>query len=223
MSLKRRALCLTCPAAVLIVAVAFGAEDNGAVFLSFEDQADLPKVEASRARVELSTEHATAGSRSLKVTDEVGPYPTVGFKLGCAFDNADWTQYEALAFDLYNPQQDGVGLYLEVFDGTGARRTVTCPIRHQGEARLRTTPVGLKLKTNGLLLTGTNLGMVQTWDQDIDLSNVTRFVLFMEGPKEPTTIYLDNFRFLPRRDEPLLDRFGQYTPPRLAGKGARRV
>lgn len=188
------------------------------VFLSFEEENERTQVETAGTEVEIVPRYATHGDHSLKVTFQPQPYPLIGFRLKEAFPETDWSQYEALAFDLYNPQPASVGLFLQFFDETGARRTITCPIRHEGPAHLQTMPLGLQLKVNGLLLTGTNLGMVLTWDQDVDIRRIVRFAIFMERPLQPTTLYFDHFRFLPRQPGPLVDRFGQYTRREWPGK-----
>jgi hypothetical protein len=200
------------------------ADGSATTVLSFESAADLGRVETARCQAALSTEHATEGGHSLRVTFEAADYPVLTFRAGKAYPEADWRAYDAVMLDLYNPVEVEVPLFwqfLDVPEADGAGkggRTITGMLRHRGPATVQTTPAGLELGIAGLLLSGTNLGRVITWGEPVDTANVTRFQLLLEHPKEPVVLYLDNLRFVPRQGTPLVDRFGQYARREWPGK-----
>jgi len=208
---------------LLCASVVLAAEPATTV-LSFEDPADLARVDSARCQLALSSDHATDGRQSLKVTFEATDYPVLTFRVGKAYPDADWRNYDAVALDLYNPQDAEVPLLWQFMDSPEADgaskggRTIIGQLRHRGPATVQTTPQGLSMGIAGLLLSGANLGRVVTWGKDVDASHVTWFQILLEHPKQPVVLYVDNLRFIPRQDAPLVDRFGQYTRREWVGK-----
>ncbi|MCL5098482.1 MAG: beta-galactosidase [Candidatus Omnitrophica bacterium] len=194
------------------------------VFLDFEQESDLARLEARGCRIEIDSTHPSHGQHSLKVTFLPGAYPTLVFKAGKAYLNADWRNYYALDVDLYNPEASGVPILWQFMDSDQADgaakggRTITGPLRHAGWSNLQVTPLGLELGVAGLLLSGSNLGRVLTWGHEVDPAHILRFQMLLEHADRPVTIYIDNLRFSSKQQSQLVDRFGQYTRRNWKGK-----
>ncbi len=87
--------------------------------LDFEEQSEVDNLLTSGSQVEMSSDNATKGSKSLKVRytpDEDWPqFRILADKL--PLESNDWSKFKTLEFDVYNPDQNSAqGIYVKFFD-----------------------------------------------------------------------------------------------------------
>lgn len=134
----------------------------------------------------LSEEHATHGTKSLKMDLFPSEYPG----LAPMIKDTDWSRYGALRFDVYNPQGKDIPLTVRIDDKKDYpdyadrynRRFVVKP-----GANTVTIPLD-SLNTSG-------------GKRTLNPKRIYRFVIFMVQPKGRTTVYVDYARLVRKRDQ----------------------
>ena len=129
----------------------------------------------------LSQEHATHGTKSLKMELFPSEYPG----LAPMIENTNWSRYRAFQFDIYNPQNADIPLSVRIDDredypdyadrynrtfvvGPGAN-TITIPLD--------------SMKTSGSR-------------RSLNLKRIYRFLIFLVQPEGKTTVYVDYLRLV---------------------------
>jgi len=150
----------------------------------FESDAELhlwvapetPEGQLANTQIERTTEFASSGAHSLRVTGTGTGYPGVRFLAG----DQDWRRYTMLGFDLYNPGAPfELGLRIDDADSTsrGDRYSASLPLTN-GWNRIE-LPLATIAKAPA--------------NRSLRLEAVRRVVFFMDG-KEARTFYLDHVR-----------------------------
>ena len=151
----------------------------------FEHDGQLDRLSwMCRALFELSPEHATSGSRSLKISFFPAPQGVREHYPGIAFGGFDpsWSGHRAMAFDAFNPEDKPLPLALRIDDrrnpGYGDRfnREILLP---PGESRIL-------IPLAELVTSETKRTLKSHSSQAV--------MLFMVNPEERHTLYLDRLR-----------------------------
>lgn len=129
----------------------------------------------------LSNDHATHGSRSLKM--ELFPYDYPGLIPMLAV--TDWRGYEEFCFDVYNPAEQPVRIVVRIDDRKDYpdfenRYNKSFVVKH-GSNHFR-IPLGT------LVVSGTN--------RHLNLAQIQRLFIFMAHPEKTTTLYVDSIKVL---------------------------
>lgn len=129
-------------------------------------------------RYDWSTNHVTQGSFSMEVDASIGGWPGVDFDAG----DQDWSGYEALAFDLFNPRSDFI-LRMRIDD--------------DGDCSAYGLRFDLELPVGG----GWNKVVIPMEDirrgpegRELNLRAIRRVVIFISIGDGPRKFYLDDIR-----------------------------
>lgn len=118
-------------------------------------------------------------NKCLKATYPKGDYPGLSAK----HLPKDWTGFDTLVLEVFNPNDDVVKFGILMKDKPGGHGYHN---RYDGEFAFRPGKNKFVFNVTGLK---TNDGKRQ-----IDISQVIEFVIFLVKPKEPTVLYVDNIR-----------------------------
>ncbi len=132
----------------------------------------------------LSDEHATHGSKSLRLELYPSEYPG----LAPMIKDNDWRKYGAFQFDVYNPQDADIRLSVRIDDSED--------YPDYADRYNRTFVVGPGANTiiiplDSMLTSGSK--------RPLNLKMIYRLVVFMGQPKDKTVLYFDYLR-LTRRE-----------------------
>jgi len=137
--------------------------------------------------VEKVTDHATSGKYALKVTfPDVGDWPGIHF---LKF-KTDWSNYDILKVDVYNPTEEVVALN---FAGADKDAGFTNEA-YFGQYNLRfhaSMPLKPGKNTFEIDLSGVT---VEDGSRAVDLKNMKRFALFVTSRPKGLVLYFDNIR-----------------------------
>jgi hypothetical protein len=151
----------------------------------FEREQVLDELEwKCRTLLRLSPEHATSGARSIEITCHPWPEGGQGNYPGLTFSqfDPDWSQFRALAFDVYNPMAEPMRLSLRIDDREApvyADRFNRSIIFNQGKTLVL-------MPLDELVTSGTK--------RPLDLRRIRMVALFLANPRERQTFFLDNIR-----------------------------
>ena len=152
-------------------------------------------------RGSIVSEYATHGEKAFKVTFPKGvDYPTI---VASKVD-LDWSGYDTLKMDVYNPQGRPVGFVIRIDDDKSGP---TYASRYNGEILL----------VNGQTHLEIPFDRIKASDRPIDVAKIKLFEIFMDRPAEDTVLYFDNIRVTAgrrgaRQDEGRDFAMGDVTP-----------
>ncbi|MCC6696512.1 MAG: hypothetical protein IT365_12845 [Candidatus Hydrogenedentes bacterium] len=167
-----------------------------------------------------------AGSRALEVHFERVDWPNVYFK--APPELWDWSSYEGLAVDLFNPSDEAVNVATRI-DNAGADGTNNCVVGQTtvlpGQTAVLHTPFGPKRAGPFWGMRGIPIAGPLGGSMRIDPSTVTAFQVYLPRPIAPATLIIDDFRLYKEIEIgekqvpfPFIDRFGQYKHETWPGK-----
>lgn len=141
----------------------------------------------------------------------------------------DWTDYAAVAVDIYNPEPEPLAVYMRV-DNEGADGINNCKTASVLAQPGRVTTLVARFNTAGNAqkfwgMRGVpEIGEMATGNQ-LDPSRIVAFQVFLSQPDAPHTLLLDNIRLVGSMEAleanvsfPFIDRFGQYKHEDWPGK-----
>ena len=165
---------------VLILALATACQTKPASFIfDFETERDLDALHWScKTLFSLSDQHVTSGKKSLKMVLYPSPYP------GLTLDNFNynWSEYESLVFDVYNPDNTPLNLTVRIDD----RKDPPYSDRANTTFILNPGANHISIPLNGLITSGTG--------RRLDLSRIEKVILFLVQPTKKQILYLDHLR-----------------------------
>ncbi len=150
------------------------------ILSDFEDQKDLEKWDFSNASGEFSNEHAASGKSSLKISFQrsrgassvrIEDYLEKNKRL------SDWSRYEVLSFDIFNPSSHEQRMLLQIKDTKGYK-------------------IKRKLHLNAKVNNTIEIDIRDLWDS-IKANKIGQFNLFLWNNKGERVFYLDNVKLLP--------------------------
>jgi len=147
------------------------------VLFDFETKQDLDRVHwKCHALFSLSEEHATHGTRCLRMELYPSPYPGVTPMLR----GNDWSEFRNLCFDIYNPQERETEIAVRIDD---QKNWPEYPDRYNKSFRLLKGSNRIVIPLNTLVTSGAGRKM--------NLKRIQRFLLFMVNPPEKNVLYVD--------------------------------
>jgi len=129
----------------------------------------------------LSDSHVTHGTRSLKLDLYPSDYP--GFISSMTVK--DWSNFQELSFDVYNPSQHPVQIGVRIDD---RKNYPDYGERYNKGFILRFGRNNISVPLNTLVTSGSK--------RKLDLANIRRLFIFMASPVKKSTLYLDNIKLL---------------------------
>ena len=144
------------------------------VMFDFEDADGIKKLDANKSEAEASTEHATSGKQSLKVTLKAGAdYPGLYVE---KFPTKDWSAYSKLKIDIFADEAVTMGM------------TLKDPKSKDYATRYNNDKVALEKGANTI-----TVELVDVADK-IDLKTIKSMSFFAHKPEKAVTLYVDNVR-----------------------------
>lgn len=152
------------------------------ILLDFESVSDLDLLYWScHVLYSLSDEHATHGSTSLKLELYPSDYPGFVPEL----TKKDWSGYQELSFDIYNPQEIPIRIGVRVDD---QKKYPGFKDRYNKGFVLNPGINQIHIPFDTLVTSGDG--------RYLDLKKIYRFFIFMARPDKRTVLYLDYIRLL---------------------------
>lgn len=152
------------------------------VLFDFESDAELDQVHwKCHALFSLSEEHATHGSKCLRMELYPSTYPGVSPMVR----EKDWSGFRSLCFDVYNPEERELGIAVRIDD---KKNWPDYPDRYNKRFALLKGMNRIEIPLSTLVTSGTRRGM--------DLKNIHRFLIFMADPPEKNVLYVDYIRLV---------------------------
>ena len=160
-------------------------DPNVQLIAGFED-AEVPQGwSAGDGKLSISEDHATEGKQSLRVRLTKGAYPGVGVQLR----GADWSDYDALCFSLYNSGGDRRGtIRIDEVKSAG----------YGTRYNLEDAAVALTFRkgANEVELPIASMRQGTPESQGIDVTRIREFKIFFGGLDQTLTLHLDNVRLV---------------------------
>ena len=152
------------------------------VLFDFEEEADLDRIFwKCHTLISLSEEHATHGSRCLRMELYPSSYPGVTPML----QDYDWSRFRALAFDVYNPEERNIDLTVRIDD---KKDYPEYKDRYNGSFILREGRNKIEIPIESIITSGTK--------RKLDSRTVLRLIIFLAEPRVKTELYLDYVRLV---------------------------
>jgi hypothetical protein len=160
-----------------------GHHDSECILFDFESDAALDQVIwQCHTLFALCDLHATHGNFSLKMDLFPSSHPGFSFKPS----QENWSGYQSLCFDLYNPQQTILPLAVRIDDRDDCP---DYPDRYNAGFSFNPGMNHFVLPLRDLVTSGSH--------KPLDLKRIYRFLVFMVNPSEKATLYLDCVRLSP--------------------------
>ena len=149
------------------------------ILSDFENKNDLEKWDARSAKLDISSENATSGKKSLKMTFQPAQAPSVGIDkyFGKNAQLSDWSHYEVLSFDIYNPSDKQERIILQIKDTKGYKIKQDIQLRPK-----KVTTVEIDIRS--------------LWE-NLKANKISQLNLFLWNNKNDKVFYLDNVVLLP--------------------------
>jgi len=152
------------------------------ILFDFENDAELDRLHWKCFTLfSLSEKHATCGRKSLKLELYPSSWPGWSPKLSVQ----DWRGYDAVGFDLYNPEGKEIRITLRIDD---RQDTPDYDDRYNQGFVLKPGMNRIKVPFKKLLTSGTK--------RHLDLKRIYRLLIFMSHPKKKHVLYLDYIRLV---------------------------
>ncbi len=161
------------------IPVAGAQADGSFVFANFEKDSDLKGWTMKSAKLEITSSHKSEGEKAGQITF-LGDVQESAIMLEDYFESrkalTNWSKYESLEIDIFNPQADTERLILQVKDHADNRfkMDLQCP-----GGRIYHFKIPLR-----------------KMDGQIDLKNIGQVTLFRWEPKIDSMFYVDNIRLM---------------------------
>jgi hypothetical protein len=162
--------------------------DKELILLDFESEAILDEVHwKCHTLFSLSDQHAVHGEKSLRLEMFPSSYPG----LSPALKHNNWSGYQALCFEVYNPSPDTLKLILRIDD---KKEALEYSDRYNKAFLIKPGANSLKIPLNSLVTSEIK--------RPLALKNIYRFLIFMSHPAKNHVLYLDYFRLKPQKPGP---------------------
>jgi len=150
------------------------------VIFDFESDADLDRFHwKCHTLFSLSNENVTHGVNSLRLELYPSNYPGLAPKLNMN----DWSRYETISFDIYNPENVETSIAVRIDD---MKDYPDYEDRYSKSFKLKSGSNHLSIPLNSLITSGTR--------RTLDLKNIYRFFIFMVHPQKKFVLYIDYVR-----------------------------
>jgi hypothetical protein len=169
-------------AALLCVSACQKALDEKTVLFDFESDTELDQLRWScHTLFSLSGDHATRGSKSLKMELFPSAYP--GLVIGLPASN--WSSYGEVCFDAYNPMDQSVRIEIRIDD---RKDSPNYGDRYNKSFVLERGSNRIVIPLETVTSSGTN--------RPLNLGRIYRLFIFMNHPVQKTVLFVDNISLL---------------------------
>jgi hypothetical protein len=146
---------------------------------NFERKSDFYKWRGHRLRIELANEHYSEGTHSLKVIFPPTEYPGLS-----AFRDTlgDWSKFDSLKFDVYNPQDEVIKFGILIKDEIGD----DYPDRYDHYFAFKPGENNFELNITSL--------RTNNKKRSLKLDRIKQLTIFLFRPQKKYILYFDNFR-----------------------------
>ncbi len=152
------------------------------VLLDFESDEELDRVDwRCQALFTLSEEYVAHGARSLRMELYPSEYPGLSPKLALH----DWRGYDALCFDVYNPQAETRTLSVRIDD---RKDYPTYEDRFNARFLLEPGSNSVRIPLRQMVTSGMG--------RPLDLGGIQRLVIFVARPERRIVLFLDHLRLV---------------------------
>ncbi len=147
------------------------------VLSDFESDTDLDRVQwQCHTLFSLSDRNVTHGNKSLQLDLYPSDYPGIAFELPMH----DWSKYEMLSLDIYNPQEESLSLAMSIDD---MKKYPDYKDRYNGSFSIQPGINHLRIPLASLSTSGTK--------RSINLKNIHRYMIFMAHPPKKYVLCID--------------------------------
>lgn len=166
---------------VLAVLPACREQSTGDVVLyDFEKDSDLDRLHwKCRVLYELSPQHATRGNQALRLQLYPSTYPGLSPRLS----HQDWRGFEALCFDIFNPEDNALFITVRIDD---QKDYPDYPDRYNRRFAIGPGMNAVRIPVADLVTSGTG--------RKLNTGSIERFLFFMVNLKEKHTLFVDHIR-----------------------------
>jgi hypothetical protein len=148
-----------------------------AILLDFESNAELDQLHWScHTLYSLSDDHATHGSKSLKLDIFPSDYPGMNFVPAIK----DWRDYKQLSFDVYNPLQESVTMTVRIDDK-----------KDYPEYNDRYNKGFVLNRGNNHVVILLDSLLTSVANRHLNIAHIHRLFIFVGHPKVKLTLYVD--------------------------------
>jgi hypothetical protein len=152
------------------------------ILFDFEEDAELDEIHwKCHTLFSLSEEHTTHGSRCLRMELYPSPYPGVTPMLR----DHDWSRFRALAFDVYNPEENEIKLTVRIDD---QKKYPEYEDRYNKSIILRKGGNRIEIPIESIMTSGTK--------RRLDARTIYRVIIFLVDPPVKTVLYTDYVRLV---------------------------
>jgi hypothetical protein len=157
-------------------------EPDELTLFDFETDADLNQIYwKCHTLFSISSEHATSGTKSLKMELYPSTYPGFAGRLS----RNNWSGYKTLCFDIYNPNEDRVSITVRIDD----RKEYPDYEDRYNEA------FALSLGSNHVEIPLDPLSTSSS-KRRLDTRHIERFLIYAVNPGHKIVFYLDSIRLI---------------------------
>ncbi|MDD5680061.1 MAG: hypothetical protein PHI59_02340, partial [Candidatus Omnitrophica bacterium] len=150
------------------------------IIADFDDNNEITRWTFVNSKAEQSAEHAVSGNKSFKVNFHPSKEASA-VKIEEYFKKdktvTDWSNYETLHFNIFNPDNGSSRLILQVKDNKGKKTKIDLSLRPQADNKF-----DVELSRIGA---------------EINLANISQLNFFTWDNKQERTYYFDNIMLLP--------------------------
>jgi len=196
---------------------------TGRLLNSFETFDEIRQVKVLNAQVATSTDYASEGKHSLRVTFAPAEWPHVQLTPEIPWD---LSQCGAISIDITNPSQESINFGIRIDDDASGNgwlhsRTATGAV-DPATAQTVTVVIGpdpASIGMRGLPPYPDRKSLTAVGGGTFDLHHVVNLQVFLHKPAKTTILHLDNICSLPPISlKHIVDTFGQYTGADWPGK-----
>jgi len=188
---------------------------EAALALTFDTPAVLAKLGLADVQARLATP-AEFSRPAVELQFGLSHYPSVLLEVGKVFTASDWSAFDGLRLDLYNPKDHRVRVYFRFDTLDEAQKehwfTWSCLILPRRAARIvwytRWSSEGMRNPP----LSGTGFLFKQFFGPAPNWKAVKRVIIYLDSPKRKERLYLRSATLLAPEQSPfMVDEFGQFT------------
>jgi hypothetical protein len=180
MKLGRKFLIITVLLFVWIIIGQCTKLESERILFDFESDSELDRFHwRCHTLFSMSDEHATHGTKSVKLQLFPSDYPGLAPKLNVN----NWSSYTTFSLDVYNVQDKGISLTIRIDDD---KNDPDYPDRYNKTFYLRPGANAVVIPLNTLETSGPK--------RKLNLKNIYKIIIFMAQPAEQVVLYFDYLR-----------------------------
>ncbi|MCF6193521.1 MAG: VanZ family protein [Kangiellaceae bacterium] len=150
------------------------------ILSNFETPFERVRWQTHRGKTEIASQYARSGNNGMKMTYFPAKYPSLSLR----DFNGDWIEFTHLNLSIFNVQKHDIKLILKIYDHQHHHTGYRYDDRFHETITLAPGWNELSYSLDKIKHSPKN--------REMDMDEIFSFSLFMIGPKQPATIYIDN-------------------------------